>query len=97
VTALMDEIQANIFRKATAFREENTWRTDSWEEFCDIIENRGGFVMAHWDGSSETEEKIKDLTKATIRVLPFNAPEEEGKCILSGKPSHRRVLFARAY
>jgi prolyl-tRNA synthetase len=97
VTALMDEIQANIFRKATAFREENTWSTDSWEEFCDIIENRGGFVMAHWDGSSETEEKIKDLTKATIRVLPFNAPEEEGKCILSGKPSHRRVLFARAY
>jgi prolyl-tRNA synthetase len=97
VKALMDEIQANIFRKAMAFREENTWRTDSWEEFCDIIENRGGFVMAHWDGTSETEEKIKDLTKATIRVLPFNAPEEEGKCILSGKPSRRRVLFARAY
>lgn len=97
VTALMDDIQENIFRKATAFREKNTYSTDSWEEFCDIIENRGGFVMAHWDGTPETEEKIKDLTRATIRVIPFNAPDEKGKCILTGKPSGRRVLFARAY
>ena len=97
VTALMSEIQDNIFRKAVAFREENTYRADTWEEFTDIIENRGGFVMAHWDGTPETEEKIKDLTKATIRVLPFNAPGEDGKCILTGKPSHKRVLFARAY
>jgi len=97
VTALMDEIQQNIYRKALAFREQNTYRCDTWEEFCDIIENRGGFVMAHWDGTPETEEQIKNLTKATVRALPFDNPDEEGKCILTGKPSHRRVLFARAY
>lgn len=97
VTALMDEIQKNIYRKAVAFREQNTYRCDSWEEFCDIIENRGGFVMAHWDGTPETEEQIKNLTKATVRAIPFNNPDEEGRCILTGKPSHRRVLFARAY
>jgi len=97
VTALMDEIQKNIYRKALAFREQNTYRCDTWEEFCDIIENRGGFVMAHWDGTPETEEQIKNLTKATVRALPFDNPDEEGKCILTGKPSHRRVLFARAY
>lgn len=97
VSNLMEEIQKNIFRKAVEFRDSNTWRADTWEEFTDIIENRGGFVLAHWDGTPETEEKIKDLTKATIRALPFNNPNEEGKCILSGKPSERRVLFARAY
>jgi prolyl-tRNA synthetase len=97
VIALMDQIQENIFRKAIEFRNENTYYSDSWDEFFDIIENKGGFVMAHWDGTAETEEKIKELTKATIRVIPFNAPAEEGKCIWSGKPSHRRVLFARAY
>ncbi|MEZ5019527.1 MAG: proline--tRNA ligase [Bacteroidetes bacterium] len=97
VSNLMEEIQKNIFRKAVEFRDSNTWRADTWEEFTDIIENRGGFVLAHWDGTPETEEKIKDLTKATIRALPFNNPDEEGKCILSGKPSERRVLFARAY
>jgi prolyl-tRNA synthetase len=93
----MDEIQQNIYRKALAFREQNTYRCDTWEEFCDIIENRGGFVMAHWDGTPETEEQIKNLTKATVRALPFDNPDEEGRCILTGKPSHRRVLFARAY
>jgi prolyl-tRNA synthetase len=97
VTALMDEIQANIFRKAAEFRDQNTYKADTWEEFLEIIENRGGFVMAHWDGTPETEEQIKNMTKATVRAIPFNAPAEEGKCILSGKPSHRRVLFARAY
>ena len=97
VTALMDEIQVNIFRKAAEFREQNTYKADTWEEFLEIIENRGGFVMAHWDGTPETEEQIKNMTKATVRAIPFNAPAEEGKCILSGKPSHRRVLFARAY
>ena len=97
VTGLMDEIQVNIFRKATEFRDQNTYRADSWEEFLDIIENKGGFVMAHWDGTPETEEQIKNLTKATIRAIPFNGTDEEGTCILSGKPSHRRVLFARAY
>ncbi|MDF1558799.1 MAG: proline--tRNA ligase [Bacteroidales bacterium] len=97
ITALMDEIQHNIYRKALAFREQNTYSCDTWEEFCDIIENRGGFVMAHWDGTPETEEQIKNLTKATVRALPFDNPDEEGRCILTGKPSHRRVLFARAY
>ena len=97
ITALLDDIQANIYRKAVEFRKENTYKTDSWDEFCDIMENRGGFALAHWDGTQETEEKIKDLTKATIRAIPFDTRDEEGKCILSGKPSHRRVLFARAY
>ena len=97
VKTLMDEIQKNIYRKALEFRDSNTFRADTWEEFVDIIENRGGFVLAHWDGTAETEEKIKDLTKATIRALPLDSTEENGKCILSGKPSGRRVLFARAY
>ena len=97
VTALMDEIQKNIYRKASEFRDQNTYKADTWEEFLDIIENKGGFVMAHWDGTPETEEEIKNLTKATIRAIPFNYPDEEGRCILSGKPSVRRVLFARAY
>ncbi len=97
VTALMDEIQANIYRKASEFRDKNTYKADTWEEFLDIIENKGGFVLAHWDGTPETEEEIKNLTKATIRAIPFNYPSEEGRCILSGKPSGRRVLFARAY
>ncbi len=97
VTALMDEIQVNIFRKATEFRDQNTYRADNWAEFIDIIENKGGFVLAHWDGTPETEEQIKNMSKATIRAIPFNSTDEEGKCILTGKPSHRRVLFARAY
>ncbi len=97
VKGLLEEIQKNIFRKAVEFRDSNTYRADTWDEFTDIIENRGGFVLAHWDGTPETEEKIKDLTKATIRALPFNNPPEKGTCILSGKPSERRVLFARAY
>ncbi len=97
VKGLMDEIQKNIFRKASEFRDNSTYRADTWEEFVDIIENRGGFVLAHWDGTAETEEKIKDLTKATIRAIPLDSREEKGNCILSGKPSTRRVLFARAY
>ena len=97
VTGLMEEIHKNIYRKAVDFRTENTYSADSWDEFRDIIENKGGFVMAHWDGTAETEEQIKNLTKATIRAIPFDNPAEEGKCILTGKPSHMRVLFARAY
>jgi prolyl-tRNA synthetase len=97
VVSLMDEIHNNILRKATAFREENTHYVNSWDEFLDVIENKGGFVMAHWDGTPETEEQIKNLTKATIRVIPFDSPAEEGKCVYSGNPSVRRVLFARAY
>ena len=97
IPALLDDIQKNIYNKALKFREENTFYTDSWEEFTDIIENRGGFVMAHFDGTRETEDEIKNRTKATVRCIPFDSPDEKGKCILTGKPSERRVLFARAY
>lgn len=96
VTQLLDEIQANLFARAKAFREENTFRVDSWEEFKVQIE-RGGFILAHWDGTAETEEKIKDETKATIRCIPLDAPAEDGKCVFSGRPSDKRVIFARAY
>lgn len=97
VTALMDEIQNNMLRKATEFRDKSTYYVETWEEFRDIIENKGGFVMAHWDGTAETEEIIKNETKATIRVIPFDSPAEKGKCVRTGKPSERRVLFARSY
>lgn len=94
---LLKEIQDSIFRKALKLREENTYTVDSYEEFKKIIKETPGFILAHWDGTSETEEKIKKETKATIRNIPFNMPEEEGKCILTGKPSKQRVLFAKAY
>ena len=97
VTGLLEDIQANMFRKALKFRSENTFYIDKWSEFLEIIDNQGGFIMAHWDGTSETEEKIKEETKATIRCIPFDSPEEDGKCVYSGKPSKRRVLFARSY
>jgi prolyl-tRNA synthetase len=96
ITTMLDEIQANIFEKARAFREANTFRVDTWDEFKEQIE-KGGFILAHWDGQSETEEKIKDETKATIRCIPLNAPAEEGSCVYTGAPSERRVIFARAY
>ncbi len=97
IKKLLDKIQENIFKKALKFRTENTFRVDKWSDFLEIIDNQGGFIMAHWDGTSETEEKIKEETKATIRCIQFDAEEEEGKCIYSGKPSKRRVLFARSY
>jgi prolyl-tRNA synthetase len=96
VSLLLDEIQRNIYQKALKFREENTFRVDTWDEFKEQIE-KGGFIFAHWDGTAETEEKIKDETKATIRCIPLNAPLDEGKCVYSGKPSNKRVVFARAY
>jgi len=96
VTALLDEIQANIYAKALEFRVDHTIRVDDWDQFKEQIEE-GGFLLAHWDGTAETEEKIKDETKATIRCIPLNAPAEEGKCVYSGNPSPRRVIFARAY
>ncbi|MBV6496817.1 MAG: proline--tRNA ligase [Acidobacteria bacterium ACB1] len=96
VQQLLVDIQANIFAKAAKFREEHTFRIDTWDEFAQKIEE-GAFVLAHWDGTAETEEKIKEQTKATIRCIPLDAPEEEGKCILTGAPSNRRVVFARAY
>lgn len=96
VENLLTEIQANIYKKALDFREANTSEIDSWEDFKAQIE-KGGFISAHWDGTPETEEKIKEETKATIRCIPLNASMEEGKCVFSGSPSDRRVIFARAY
>ena len=95
VAGLLDEIQANIYQKALKFREENTFLVDTWDEFKDQIE-KGGFLLAHWDGTAETEEAIKTETKATIRCIPFNSAEEAGTCVYSGKPSAKRVIFARA-
>jgi prolyl-tRNA synthetase len=97
IQALLQDIQTNIYNKALKFRSDNTYYVDKWSDFVDIIENKGGFVMAHWDGTSETENRIKEETKATIRCIPFDAPDEEGRCIYTGKPSKRRVLFARSY
>lgn len=97
IPQLLEEIQVNIYNKALKFRSENTFFADKWEDFLRILDDKGGFIMAHWDGTIETEEKIKEMTKATIRCIPFDSPEEEGSCIYTGKPSKRRVLFARSY
>lgn len=97
IEKLLDEIQHNLFQRSLEFRDSNIRKADTWEEFVDILDNKSGFVYAHWDGTTETEEKIKELAKATIRCIPFNNPLEEGKCILTGKPSKQRVIFARAY
>lgn len=96
IQALLEEIQTNIYQKALKFQEENTFKVDTWAAFQEKIET-GGFLLAHWDETSETEEQIKEATKATIRCIPLDAPEEEGTCVFSGKPSKRRVIFARAY
>ena len=97
VKNLLDEIQVNIFNKALAFRNENIREANSWDEFVQLLDDKAGFISAHWDGTGETEEKIKEQTKATIRCIPLNNKQEAGKCILTGKPSKERVLFARAY
>lgn len=97
VQNLLEEIQANIFNKAFDYRESHITKADTFDEFKDILENKGGFIAAHWDGTGETEDKIKELTKATIRCIPLNNEQEEGTCILTGNPSTQRVLFAKAY
>lgn len=94
---LLNDIQKNLFQKALEFREQNTSYVDTMEEFESVLETKGGFVYAHWDGSPETEEEIKNRTKATIRCIPLDAPEEHGVDLISGKPSKRRVVFAKAY
>ena len=96
VKVLLEQIQQAIYQKALRLREENTHRIDTWEDFKIQIE-KGGFILAHWDGTAETEEKIKEESKATIRCIPLDAPEEAGKCVYSGAESNRRVVFARAY
>ncbi len=97
VEQTLEQMQTTIFEKALAFRNSMITKVDTWEEFKDVLENKGGFILAHWDGTTETEVAIKEATKATIRCIPFDSVEEEGVCVFSGKPSHRRVLFARSY
>ena len=94
---LLEQIQKKLYYKALSFRENNTFTADTWDEFKEVIEKKGGFVLAHWDGTTETEEKIKELTKATIRTIPLDSKLENGSCIYSGKPSRQRVVFAKAY
>lgn len=94
---LLEEIQSTLFNKALKYREEHITEVNSFDEFKNVLEEKGGFISAHWDGTVETEEKIKELTKATIRCIPLDRKEEDGLCILTGKPSKGRVLFAKAY
>jgi prolyl-tRNA synthetase len=97
IEQLLDEIQQNIYQKALKFKVENTTEVDSYDEFKRMLDEEPGFLSAHWDGTPETEQRIKDETKATIRCIPLNNKQEEGKCILTGRPSKQRVIFARAY
>ncbi|MGB0777139.1 MAG: proline--tRNA ligase [Flavobacteriaceae bacterium] len=97
IPQLLEEIQNNLYNRAIDYRAEHTTVVDDFEAFKEAIKNKGGFVSAHWDGTEETETKIKELTKATIRCIPLDAEEEGGKCVFSGKPSKKRVLFAKAY
>ena len=97
VAALLLEIQANLLQRATKYRDDHITTVDTWDEFINVLDNKTGFVLAHWDGTAETEEKIKEQAKATIRCIPLDNPLEVGKCILTGNPSKQRVLFARAY
>ncbi len=97
IVTLLDDIQQNIYNKALAYRNEHITPANNWDEFVKLLDEKGGFIAAHWDGTPETEEEIKQQTKATIRCIPLNNKQEDGICILSGKPSKERVLFARAY
>ena len=97
VAKLLEDIQSNLFQKALARRNAATYKVETYEEFKKVLDETPGFVLAHWDGTPETEEKIKNETKATIRCIPLGNPLENGVCIYSGKPSTQRVLFARAY
>jgi prolyl-tRNA synthetase len=94
---LLEQIQKNLYDKAMTMREARTYKADTYEEFKQILDATPGFVLAHWDGTAETEQKIKEETKATIRCIPLNNTQEEGVCIYSGNPSKQRVVFARAY
>jgi len=97
IKLLLDNIQENIYNKALDFRTENSKEANSWDEFVKLLDDKGGFISAHWDGTAETEEKIKEMTKATIRCIPLNNKMEDGQCILTGNKSIQRVVFARAY
>jgi prolyl-tRNA synthetase len=97
VKGLMIEIQENLHKRARDYRDSHITEVDTFEEFKEVLKTKGGFISAHWDGTSETELKIKDKTKATIRCIPMNQKQEEGKCVFTGNPSTQRVLFAKAY
>lgn len=97
IPALLDEIQENLFQRSKSYRDDHITMVDDFETFKQVLETKGGFLACHWDGSLETEEKIKELTKATIRCIPLDAKEEAGHCVYSGKPSTKRVIFAKAY
>ncbi len=97
IITLLDEVQQAIYNKALAYRDTHITKADNWQEFEKLLNEKGGFILAHWDGTPETETKIKELTKATIRCIPMDNEGEEGKCVLTGNPSKQRVLFAQAY
>ena len=97
VESLLEEIQNSLYKKALDFRNSHITEVENFDDFKDILKNKGGFISAHWDGTTETEDKIKEITKATIRCIPMDSKEEEGKCVFTGNPSNRRVLFAKAY
>jgi prolyl-tRNA synthetase len=97
IPLVLEDIQQSLFLRANKFRLENTTKVDSFDEFKEVLKNKGGFILAHWDGSAETENKIKQLTKATIRCIPLDSDKARGKCVFSGKDSDQRVLFAKAY
>jgi len=96
ISELLEKMQEEIYQKAVNFRSHNTHRVDTWDELVDVLDNKGGFALAHWDGTTESENRIKE-TKATIRCLLLDAEKESGKCIVSGKPSSQRVVIAKAY
>jgi prolyl-tRNA synthetase len=97
IEQLLEDIQQSIYDKAKAHQQSHITNADSWDEFVKLLDEKGGFIAAHWDGTPATEEKIKELTKATIRCIPLDNKQEDGKCILTGNASKQRVLFARAY
>src|SRR5262249_45017647 len=97
IAEVLKEMQSALLKKARAFRDANTFEVDSYDDFKKKIEEPGGFLLAHWDGTPETEKRIADETKATIRCIPFDRKKETGKCILTGQPSAGRVVFAQAY
>jgi len=97
IVAMLKVMQTDLFERARKFREANTYQVNSYDEFKKQIDEPGGFLLAHWDGTRETEDQISTETKATIRCIPFNRKKETGKCIISGKPSQGRVVFAKAY
>ena len=97
IQEMLEDIQNSLYNKAKSFLESRTYTVNSWEEFVDVLENKQGFAYAHWDGTGETEAKIKEMTKGTIRCIPLDNVQEAGTCILTGAPSVQRVLFAKSY